>query len=174
MPRRHLRPGGWVEFQEVYHFPVSATCELSPEHPVVQFWSLIRDGLSKLGVDFHLVKDGRLEDMVREAGFVNVTERVFHLPIGVWPKNRVLKTVGLYWRTILLDGLQAIALGPLTRGLGWSKERVELFLVDVRRAYHDTASAMYMPFHIVYGQKPPSHGDVEIVPGPALTGEAAG
>lgn len=92
--------------------------------------------------------------MLQEAGYVNVTERVFHVPIGTWPKNKVLKTVGLYWRTILLDGLQVIALGPMMRGLNWKREEVEVFLTGVRRAYHDNAALMYMPLHIIYAQKP--------------------
>lgn len=91
---------------------------------------------------------------MREAGFVNVTERVFHVPLGTWPRNKVLKTVGLYWRTILTDGLQAIALGPLTRGLGWDRESVEVLLMNVRRAYNDNSALLYMPMHMVYGQKP--------------------
>lgn len=112
------------------------------------------DGLAALGVDLDAVSDGRVAGMMQRAGFTNVTERVLHVPIGTWPKNKVLKTVGLYWRTILLDGLQAIALGPLTRGLGWNREQVELLLIEVRRAYFDNAPLMYMPFHVIYAQRP--------------------
>ncbi|KAK3310859.1 S-adenosyl-L-methionine-dependent methyltransferase [Chaetomium strumarium] len=150
----HLRPGGWFELQEVYHFPISANKTMAPDHPVAQYWSLINEGLSNLGVTFHAVANGRLADMMRDCGFVNVTERVLHIPIGTWPKNKVLKTVGLYWRTILIDGIQAIALGPMTRGCGWTREQVELFLVDVRKAYFDNSVLAYMPLHIIYGQKP--------------------
>lgn len=140
--------------QEVHHCPMSANNTLQPSHPVAQYWSLINEGLGNLGVEFHIAAGGRLAGMMRECGFVNVTERVLHVPLGTWPKNKVLKTAGLYWRTILLDGIQAIALGPLTRGCGWSREQVEVFLVDVRKAYHDNTCLMYMPLHIVYGQKP--------------------
>jgi len=49
---------------------------------------------------------------------------------GRWPKNKVLKMVGLSWRAILLDGAQPIALGPLTRGLKWSREQVETVAVS--------------------------------------------
>ncbi|KAL2142528.1 hypothetical protein VTI28DRAFT_1085 [Corynascus sepedonium] len=152
----HLRPGGWFEMQEVHHFPISAnrTRPMPADHPVAQYWSLIMEGLTHLGIDFHAAAGGRLASMMREVGFVNVTERVLQIPLGTWPKNKVLKTVGLYWRTILTDGIQAIALGPLTRGCGWTREQVELFLVDVRKAYHDNSILVYMPLHIVYGQKP--------------------
>jgi len=127
---------------------------MAADHPVAQFWSLINQGLNNLSVDFHAAGEGRLAPRIREAGFAVPVERVFHVPIGTWPKNKVLKTVGLYWRTILLDGLQAIALGPLTRGLGWSREQVELFLVDVRKAYYDNAATMYMTLHVIYAQRP--------------------
>ncbi|UKZ55351.1 hypothetical protein TrVGV298_009172 [Trichoderma virens] len=154
----HLKIGGWIELQEIHHTPKSALAggngELPSDHPVARFWKHVTDGLAALGIDLDAVSDGRLSDMMHRAGFTNVTERVLHVPIGTWPKNKVLKTVGLYWRTILLDGLQAIALGPLTRGLGWNREQVELLLIEVRRAYFDNAPLMYMPFHVIYGQKP--------------------
>ncbi|EAQ89710.1 hypothetical protein CHGG_06329 [Chaetomium globosum CBS 148.51] len=152
----HLRPGGWFEMQEVYHYPLSAskTRPVPPDHPVARYWALIDEGLGKLGINFHSAADGRLAAMMRDVGFVNVTERVLQIPVGTWAKNKVLKTVGLYWRTILIDGIQAIALGPLTRGCGWSREQVELFLIEVRKGYHDNSLLAYMPLHIVYGQKP--------------------
>ncbi|KAF4418862.1 methyltransferase [Fusarium acutatum] len=154
---RHVKPGGWMELQEIHHYPHHArTGDAVPphEHPVAQYWTYINEGLAQLGVDFPAAAGGKLATKMQAAGFVNVTERVFHVPLGTWPKNQVLKTVGLYWRTILTDGLQAIALGPMSRGMGWSREQIEVFLVDVRRAYSDHTSLLYMPMHIVYGQKP--------------------
>ncbi|KAM3517339.1 hypothetical protein MY4038_010315 [Beauveria bassiana] len=152
----HLKPGGWIELQEIHHSPRSANLDavLSENHEVAQFWSHVSEGLGNLGVDLNISSGGQLTKMLQEAGYVNVTERVFHVPIGTWPKNKVLKTVGLYWRTILLDGLQAIALGPMVRGLNWNREEVEVFLTGVRRAYQDNAALMYMPLHIIYAQKP--------------------
>lgn len=142
--------------QEIHHCPKSATGDgtVPPEHPVARFWDLVTEGLNKMGVDLNMAADGKLCKMMEDAGFVNVTEIVLHVPIGIWPKNKVLKAVGVYWRTILLDGLQAIALGPLTRGLQWNRDEVEVFLTSVRQAYHDNAALMYMPLHIIYAQKP--------------------
>ncbi len=130
---------------------------MRPDHLVAQYWALINEGLNALGIPLHAVAGSHMADMMRECGFINVRERELHIPIGTWPKNKVLKTVGLYWRTILLDGIQAIALGPLTRGCKWNREQVELFLIQVRRAYHDNSSLMYMPLKIIYGQKPSSY-----------------
>jgi hypothetical protein len=55
--------------------------------------------------------------------------------------------VGLSWRAILLDGAQPIALGPLIRGLKWSREQVETRLVEVRKGYMDEWVHIYMPLY---------------------------
>ncbi|UKZ95368.1 uncharacterized protein TrAFT101_010213 [Trichoderma asperellum] len=154
----HLKIGGWIELQEIHHTPKSAlpdgNGEMPPDHPVTRYWKHVSEGLAALGIDLDTASNGRISDMMQAAGFTNVTERVLHVPIGTWPKNKVLKTVGLYWRTILLDGIQAIALGPLTRGLGWNRDQVEVLLMEVRQAYFDDSKLMYMPFHVIYGQRP--------------------
>ncbi|KAK2624875.1 hypothetical protein QTJ16_006068 [Diplocarpon rosae] len=148
----HLKPGGWLELQEIHHYPYCHDGSMPASHPVAQYWGLVISALANLGVDFNATL--LLEDMMRDAGFVNVSTRIFHVPIGLWPKNKVLKTVGMYWRTILVDGLQPIALGPLTRGLGWSREQVEVWLVECRKAYYDSWCHSHMPLHIICGQKP--------------------
>lgn len=74
--------------------------------------------------------------------------------MGSWPKNKVLKMVGFHWRTILIDGLSPIALGPYTRGLGWTKEEVDVWLVKVKNAYMEGGVHAHMPIHIICGQKP--------------------
>ncbi|KAK7739833.1 hypothetical protein SLS62_011183 [Diatrype stigma] len=179
----HTKPGGWVELQEIHHFPMSNNGNgngshagggmMPPDHPVAQYWRRIDEGLARLGVvgfgqrasepwsESGSGSESTALELLRGAGFVEATgRRVFHIPIGPWPRNKVLKGVGVYWRTILVDGLQATALRPLMRGLRWERARVEAFLVAVRRAYLDLdlddneGSQMYMPLVCVYGQKP--------------------
>jgi len=149
---RHLKPGGWFELQEIHHYPYCHDGSMPADHKVAEFWSNIIEALARLGVNFNATL--LLANIMREAGFTNVTTRIFHVPIGTWPRNKVLKMVGLYWRTILIDGLQPIALGPMTRGLGWSREQVEVWLVEVRKAYMEGWVHSHMPLHIICGQKP--------------------
>ncbi|PMD58868.1 S-adenosyl-L-methionine-dependent methyltransferase [Hyaloscypha bicolor E] len=133
----HLKPGGWMETQEIHHRPCCRNGSMPPDHPVAQYWGLVSDGLAGLGIDSDATL--LLADMLRDAGFINVTTRIFDVPIG---------------RAILLDGAQPIALGPMTRGLKWSREQVEMRLVEVRRAYMDEWVHSYMPLYIICGQKP--------------------
>jgi len=156
-----------MECQELDHFPRSEDGTLAPDNPMATYWKLIADGLAVLGVQFRLTPN--LASLMRAAGFVNVTERVFFTPIGPWPQNRALREVGLYWRAVLMEGLEAIALGPMVKGLGWKKAEVDVFLASVRKAYLEKGTHAYMPFYVIYGQKPPTghvptYGSMAAVP----------
>jgi hypothetical protein len=93
-------------------------------------------------------------DNLRTAGFVNIEERIYKVPLGTWPRDPKMKTIGLYNRSMIYDGLQGISMGPFTRGLNWSTLEVEAFLMGVRKALMDITQHTYLPFHVVLGQKP--------------------
>ena len=125
---------------------------MPPTHPITQYWDLVAAGLSALGVD--LSNTLLLADMMRDAGFVNVETRIFHVPIGVWPKNKVLKMAGLYFRTILLDGLSPIALGPILGAWDGKRSRLMLGLLQLGRRIVDGSLHSHMPLYVICGQKP--------------------
>jgi hypothetical protein len=141
-----------MECQEIDHFPRSEDQTLASDNPMIRYWDEVANGLDKMGVRFRDAP--RVSERMRNAGFVNVTQRVFFTPIGPWPQNRQLKEVGLYWRAVLMEGLEAIALRPLSGQLGWKRAEIDVFLASVRKAYLDRSTHSYMPFYVVYGQKP--------------------
>jgi hypothetical protein len=47
-----------------------------------------------------------------------------------------------------------ICMGPLTRGLGWSRDQVELYLPGVRRDLNDMSVHTYYSLHVITAQKP--------------------
>lgn len=67
---------------------------------------------------------------LKDAGFVNVEQKILKIPIGTWPKNRTLKTIGLYGRSVVEFGLEANSLRAFTKGLGWSVDEVHVFLAN--------------------------------------------
>ncbi|KAB5543128.1 S-adenosyl-L-methionine-dependent methyltransferase [Coniochaeta sp. 2T2.1] len=147
-----LKPGGWIELQELRFVLGCDDDTLKPDDPVAGFLNNIKEGLAQFGVN--LLAMEKNPDNVREAGFTNVEERIFKVPLGVWPRNTKMKTVGLYNRSMIYDGLQGISMGPFTRGLKWSPEEVELYLVGIRKAVHNSGVHSYLPFHVTIGQKP--------------------
>jgi hypothetical protein len=116
----------------------------------------IREALYVMNIDFFGAT--KLAGYMRDAGFVNVTERVLKLPIGGWPQNPLLRKAGEYYQAVVLDGLQGIAMRPLTKLKNWSPEAVEVFLPLVRKDIKDPSIHSYMKVYVVYGQKPMVHG----------------
>jgi len=125
---------------------------MKDDYGVEDFLRFVKEGLAVFGVDLLSVTGNA--QRLRDAGFVNVEEKVFKIPLGIWPKNKTMKLIGLYLRSVIYDGLQGIALGPFTRGLKWTPEAVEVFLVGVRKSLMNASTHSYLPFHVVYGQKP--------------------
>jgi hypothetical protein len=124
------------------------------DYAPIKMVNLIREGLARFGVEMNAAEHN--EGRLREAGFTDITHNIKKVPVGSWPRDAALKTVGMYTRTVIYDGLQAITLRPLTRGLGWTPEEVELFLVNVRKDLLDTSVHSFVYFHTLYGRKPPS------------------
>lgn len=149
---RALQPGGWVELQELRFILQCDDGTLRPDNQVVALLENIKGGLAAFGVD--LLGMQKNKAILLEAGFVNVDEVVLKVPLGVWPKDQKMKTIGLYNRSCIWDGLHGLTMGPLTRGLKWMPEQVEMFNVGVRRALMDSSQHGYIPFHMVVGQKP--------------------
>ena len=65
-----------------------------------------------------------------EAGFVDVQETVFKIPLNGWPKDTRLKHVGMLWQRNLLDGLSGFSLGMFSRFMGKTAEEIEVGLFD--------------------------------------------
>lgn len=149
---KHLKPGGWMELQEMNHYPeLLDHSDLQLSHPLANYWHLIHGALAALGVNIHSTK--LLLDMMKEAGFLNVQQRIYYVPIGDWHTNPDLKKAGHYWKEVLVQGLEPISIGTLTRGLNWTKQEVDEMLVPVKHAYSNDCPIICMPMHCVYGQK---------------------
>lgn len=78
---------------------------------------------------------------IEKAGFIDVHECLYKVPMGPWPKDRVLKEVGLlnyhHWKS----GLEGYAMWLLTKfgaPSPWTKEEVEVYLARVRAELKDT------------------------------------
>ena len=125
---------------------------MKSDYALAKWLDLLIEALAVLGLDMNRAR--KHAELMRNAGFINVEERIFKVPIGSWPKNQSMKLIGLYMRTVIYDGLQGISLGPLTRGLKWQSEEVEVLLAGVRKSLMDSSQHTYFTTNMIYGQKP--------------------
>ena len=76
-------------------------------------------------------------DRLIDTGFTNVTMKQFKWPSNRWPKDPHHKLVGMWTLANIGDGLEGLSLALLTRGLGWTKEEVLVYLTSVRQELKD-------------------------------------
>jgi len=155
MSSRHLKPGGYIEFQELEYWPRCDDDTLSPEksYPLRDYLGYLAQGMGMFadGSDLHAVRT--LPDELRAAGFENVQSIRHKCPLGPWPAEKRLRTCGMYLSAAFLDGLSGVSTKPLL-ALGWTQAEIEVLLFDVREAIMDPTIHAYFAFHVVYGRKP--------------------
>ena len=132
---RHLKSGGWVEVIEMDIIPSSDDGSLPADNYITKHLQYITEAGAKMNRRLDIAP--HLHQLVADAGFVRVTEVPCKLPMGIWPKERKLKTIGFFHREQFLEGLQGMAMGFFTRALGWTPQEVEVFLVRVRKDLKD-------------------------------------
>lgn len=91
---------------------------------------LFIDACDKIGRD---ARPGpKLENWVKEAGFVNVVHQRFKMPLGAWPKDPHYKDVGMCNLIQTLEGSEAFTMRVFCGVLGWTREEVLVLLAAVR------------------------------------------
>lgn len=81
----------------------------------------------------------KLEDWLRDAGFVNISTKVLPLPMGTWPKDKRLKEIGAFNLISTLDNLEGMSVKPL-RASGWTLDEVSVLCAQVRTELKDKAA----------------------------------
>jgi len=132
---RYLKPGGWMESQEYMPTVYCDDGTMSQDYAFAE-WTQTQDRAA-MTLARPLRIANKLKRWYEQAGFVDVHEEVFKLPINSWPKDPQFKMLGRFNETNLLDGLQAFSLQMFQKGLGWTKDEIEVYLVHVRKALSD-------------------------------------
>lgn len=132
---RYLKPGGWMESQEYMSTVYCDDGTMSKDYVFAEWTQTQDEAAMALGKPMRIAN--KLKRWYEQAGFVDVHEEVYKLPINSWPKDPQFKMLGRFEESNLLDGLQAFSLQPFEKGLNWTKDEIEVYLVSVRKALSD-------------------------------------
>lgn len=150
--KRTLKPGGWIEIVEMHVVPSTYDNSLPEPSQIRAFYDVLAEIGEKVGIDLAVAQ--KFKSLLQEAGYEEVTEQVYDLPIGGWMNGRRMKEVGLFQQYQMVEGIHGIAYGLLTRVAGWSPTRVEAFLAGVRREMTDPKVHCLYKLHFIYGRAP--------------------
>jgi hypothetical protein len=138
---QYLEPGGWMESQELYPTTYCDDGTMPNDHALCEWTRTQDEAAMKLGRPMRIAN--KMKKWYKDAGFVDVHEEVFKMPINHWPRDPQYKMLGTFWGKMLVEGLQGFSLAMFTRAFGWTKDEIEVYLVKVRTAIMDSRVHAY-------------------------------
>jgi len=153
---RVLRPGGLIILIEPDLIPIVDGKQMarapagSDAADWSTFWETYRNCLTRQGIDITVPQ--RLTDLVTATGaFENVVRRDGNIPVGFWPKDAHLLSVGqLQW----LDyDLFLPALRPMFRSHGLTENQVQSLVSGAQRDLYHPAARLSAHINIVHASK---------------------
>ncbi|KAG2411991.1 hypothetical protein HFD88_009547 [Aspergillus terreus] len=149
---RTLRPGGWFDQLEMSIQFTSDDGTVTEDHVLAQWSKIFIEAGEKFGKTFRIAELAK--GYMQSAGFQNVTEQQFKLPIGPWSRDKKLKKLGRWNLVHCEQGIEGWAMALLTRVMGWTYTEVQVFLAKMRKGLRDPNTHAYFRVVGVYGQKP--------------------
>ena len=151
-----LKPGGWLEVQEVIVEQKSNLPEPRDlqNAPFLRWSSAMVDAAALSGMDLGI--PFQFKQMLGEAGFVDVDERVSEWHVGAWGKDDMEKRIGAMHAPNILEVVDGLC-HPFLRGKGnWDPDDVEALNIEVREEFQtDLVSKEYStPITFHWGRKP--------------------
>ncbi|KAI0405812.1 S-adenosyl-L-methionine-dependent methyltransferase [Xylaria palmicola] len=130
----NLKPGAWVELQDVDGMVHCDDGTLPPDWPLIAFTDIIAEAFAKLGTNSHAAVFGG--QFLTECGFVNIQHHALKLPYGTWPRDKTMRLIGLYYRTGAEQFFPAVGNIQLP-AMGWQPEEIEVFFAQCRNGMRD-------------------------------------
>ncbi|TRX95872.1 hypothetical protein FHL15_003426 [Xylaria flabelliformis] len=151
----HLEPGGWFEAQELLPTLGCDDDSMPDDWPPNLLFNDLEDCAKREHRPLDIAKT--YKQGLINAGFVDVTEQVYKIPISGWAKSKNWKTLGDLWNVNCLDAIQGVAMALLHRARGLKRHQIEIHLMDTRRALSDKSVHAYQRCYVVLGRKPRLH-----------------
>jgi len=147
----NLTPGGWLEMQEYESVSSSDDGSLARCPYLVQLTEQLQVASDIFGKSMN--EAPLHKQHLINAGFQNVRDDVYKVPIGPWPKDRALKELGRYQLVQICEAVEPIVLQLFTRVLQWSELETKILIAGVKSEFKDPKNHLYIKFHFIYGQK---------------------
>lgn len=167
----HLKPGGWIEFQE-FEVGIRSDDGTHRKAPLLLDLSKKLDDASKqFGKRMSIASS--LAEWLEGVGFTNITEDIYKVgtslltlfcqqvthtqrqcPVGTWPKSPRLKEIGRVGKLSVIEAIEPYSLALFTRVLGWSYEEAQNYVNECRREVMNSSCHIYVFFYYVYAQRP--------------------
>ncbi|ODH22655.1 hypothetical protein ACO22_05482 [Paracoccidioides brasiliensis] len=148
---KHLQPGGYLEMQSFEAGFFSDDGTLENAQSALKWKNLLIEASNKFGKPLDV--EGTWEKKMSKAGFVDIKNDVYKVPVYPWPKNKKLKEIAQYQQLHLTAFLEAYTLALFTRVLKWDKKEIDILLEAVKKDLQNRSNHIYGKIHVIYGRK---------------------
>ena len=155
----NLKPGGYLEMQE-FHTCFYSFDDGLDNAPYLKDWDLqTAEASRRFGKD--LRKAHVLKQYMEDAGFVDVQEAIYKVPIGPWAKGKKFKELGNYSLVQLLNSVEPFSLALFSRVLGYTIDEIKIICARVKNDLVNPKLHSYMNYHFIWGRKAGELGQSE-------------
>ncbi|KAF5873055.1 putative tam domain methyltransferase protein [Botrytis fragariae] len=148
----YTKPGGYMESQEILFTPYCDDESMTETWPFLEWIEFVEKAAIKAGRPMNIAKN--LKSWYEAAGFVDVQEKVFKLPVNPWSKDKHLHNLGEMSEENWLACLSSFSMALFSRILNWKQEQIEVYLVNVRKSIPNRNVHAYNKIYVVWGRKP--------------------
>lgn len=143
-----LVPGGWIEdFEFTIHLHSDAPhVRDNPQHIFKRWAALFYEAADRLNRTLRIGNNGTIRRLLQEAGFQDVQQKYYQVPVGGWSSDPLYRKIGLYNLAFMEQSLEGFALFLLQEIMGWKYEQVQLFLMEMRSEIRNTK---IRPFYLM-------------------------
>lgn len=150
-----LAPGGWIEQVELDVRVYSDDGSMKADSYLAGWGNNFIGCSERAGRS--LLTQETMRSSMEKAGFVDAEEKLYKIPLGPWPKDKVLKEVGqlqyLHW-TAALEGWALWLLTKFGAPSPWSNDEVQVYLANVRAELKSPRTHAYEYCRRVWARKP--------------------
>ncbi|KAI1108930.1 S-adenosyl-L-methionine-dependent methyltransferase [Nemania sp. NC0429] len=147
----NLSPGGWAEFTE-WIVAIQSTQKSFTETSFYKWWRYWRKGLKEIEQTVYYPL--QYKRLLLDAGFKNVTERKYAVPVNAWAPGKQLQRIGSMMAMNINTIIEPLSVPIFVKVLGWSPDALQSLLAEVRAEIADVKMHAYMTLYTVYAQRP--------------------
>ncbi|KAF6840579.1 UMTA [Colletotrichum musicola] len=150
---RHLAPGGFIEVKELDIEDHSQALGDLPDTHIYKRWAKVTyEATQRIGKPLTHVYG--IANELRAAGFVDVVEHCWRIPVGAWPADPKMREVGAVNLEYVDQALEGFGYFLFKEVMGWEDVEIMVFIAEMRKALRDIKLQTFFKLHLIHARKP--------------------
>ncbi|ATY58261.1 SAM dependent methyltransferase [Cordyceps militaris] len=140
-----LMPGGWIENLEFTLHLRSDLPEVKddPDHIFKRWAAALYEAGDHMHRTLRIGNNGTIAKLLRDAGFLDIVQSYYQVPVGGWSSDPVCKQIGLFNLAFMELSLEGFALFLLKEIMGWEYVKIQVFIIEMRTAMRTSKICPY-------------------------------